>query len=120
MRQKLLFLLSAAALACVPTLSAFEYQGLTYEPLDSEAGTCAVTGSVNMASGDLVLPEHPVDEEGRKWTLTELQDNSFMYSKDLTSVTIPASVTRIGEYAFAFTQLQDIFCLLYTSDAADE
>lgn len=109
MRQKLLFLLSAAALACAPTLSAFEYQGLTYEPLDSEAGTCAVTGSVNMASGDLVLPEHPVDEEGREWTLTELQDNSFMFSKDLTSVTIPASVTRIGEYAFAFTQLQDIF-----------
>ena len=62
-----------------------------------------------MVSGNLVLPEHPIDEEGREWTLTELQDHCFYSALEAASVTIPASVTRIGDYAFAFTQLQDIF-----------
>ena len=50
-------------------MSAFEYEGLNYEVLDSDAGTCALSYNPG-ASGDLVIPAHPVDESGREWTLT--------------------------------------------------
>ena len=40
-----------------------------------------------------------VDHEGVTYTVTAIGDNAF-YGRGLSSVTIPESVTRIGEYAF--------------------
>ena len=51
-------------------------------------------------SGDVVIPES-VEYEKETYNVTSIGSKTFRYCKDeLTSVTIPNSVTSIGNYAF--------------------
>ncbi|MDE6022674.1 MAG: leucine-rich repeat domain-containing protein, partial [Muribaculaceae bacterium] len=54
----------------------------------------------NNYSGDLVLTS-PITYNHISYTVTEIGDYSFSGSDHLTSVTIPASIAKIGENAFA-------------------
>ena len=50
-------------------------------------------------SGDLVVPEK-ITWNGNQYTVTSI--NSYAFSNDLiTSISLPASITEIGEYAFS-------------------
>ncbi|MDE5663387.1 MAG: leucine-rich repeat domain-containing protein, partial [Muribaculaceae bacterium] len=92
LRKPLLFLLTALGLTVPSVMSAFEYEGLTYEVLDSEAGTCYLYNG-DEAPRDLVIPAHPVDESGREWTLTSIGSGAFSGCSWLTSVVLPEGVT---------------------------
>lgn len=50
--------------------------------------------------GKLVIPE-TVEIDGKTYTVTEIAAGAFKNNKALTEVTIPATVTRIGDEAFA-------------------
>ena len=73
--------------------SAATWENLTYKVSNGEA---TITGCDNSISGDIVIPNtlggYPV---------TSIGDYAF-HGSDLTSITIPDSVTSIGNYAFEY------------------
>ena len=58
-------------------------------------------------SGDIVIPE-TVTHSGDTYTVTGIGDYAFDNCPEVTSVTIPSSVTSIGKYAFRETALTSI------------
>lgn len=58
------------------------------------------TYSYNSYSGSVVIPAE-ITYEGRTLKVTEIGGKAFYDCQNLTSVTIPNSVTSIGENAFA-------------------
>ncbi len=50
--------------------------------------------------GKLEIPE-TVEIDGKTYTVTEIAANAFKDNKDLTEVTIPGTVTKIGDGTFA-------------------
>ena len=50
-------------------------------------------------SGDIVIPEK-ISVDGVECTVISIADNAFYECRDLTSITIPNSVTSIGGSAF--------------------
>lgn len=77
----------------------YEGQTITYTVIDEDAKTVKVTQHSDI-SGNLILPAHP--KSGiTEYTLTEIDEWAFYFSHQMTSVTIPESVTSIGAGAFA-------------------
>ena len=93
LRALFLFL---AVLLSLP-MQAIEIDGINYE-LNSETkqATVMVGGKY---SGEIVIPES-VEHEGTAYSVTSIGNGAFQYCTGLTSVTIPNSVTSIGDEAF--------------------
>jgi hypothetical protein len=88
----------------------FMYDGLQFKTLNDK--TCEVTAIVTnneddsynheyseLLSGELILPEYPTNN-GKVYTLTEIDETAFISCHKLTSVVIPNSVLKIGAHAF--------------------
>ena len=56
---------------------------------------------------DVIIPESFV-KDGTAWRVTGIGANAFMKSDSLKTVSIPASVERIGDNAFALSALSDV------------
>lgn len=69
------------------------------------------------SSGDVVVPEHPLDEEGTAYTVVEYGDYAFYGCSAIDSVTIPSSVERIGHSAFF--NCYNIKSIIFEGSAAD-
>ena len=74
-----------------------EVNGIYYElnPAENEA---EVIKNPDEYTGNIVIPSKITCYE-KEWSVTSIGEEAFYYS-DLTSVTIPISVTSIGDYAF--------------------
>jgi hypothetical protein len=77
----------------------FEINGIYYE-LFANNKTATVIPSPDHYSGDIVIPES-VTYNGDTYQVVEIGNSAF-YDCDLISITIPNSVTTIGDNAFAF------------------
>ena len=75
-----------------------EVDGIYY---DISGTTATVTSGDNKYSGDIVIPES-ITFENSKYSVTSIGDKAFSECSGLTSVTIPNSVTSIGNYAFFY------------------
>ena len=73
-----------------------EVDGIYY---DISGTTATVTSGDNKYSGDIVIPES-ITFENSKYSVTSIGSSAFWYCSGLTSVTIPNSVTSIGEKTF--------------------
>ena len=45
---------------------------------------------------------------GQTYTVTEIASDAFAYTSRLEKITIPATIIRIGEYAFTGTNLMSV------------
>ena len=88
-------------LAIIPLLSwaihDIEVGRIAYN-LNEKTRDAEVTSGYYDYVGDVVIPSS-INYEGITYTVTSIGDKAFLYSES-TSVTIPKSVTHIGEYAF--------------------
>lgn len=88
----------------------FEVDGIYYNIISGtdqvevtfkeEYGKATYTGSV-------VIPS-TVTYDGNTYSVTSIGESAFEECKGLTSVTIPNSVTSIGEYAFYYSDLMSV------------
>ena len=85
-----------------------EGQTLTYTVIDEREKTCMVkpgetgwwgTTPGNAVSGSLEIPSS-VSDGSSTYTVVRLGEYSFYGCSDITSITIPGSVTSIGKYCF--------------------
>jgi len=76
----------------------FEYDGIWYNYILGEEGTVEVAGDPynNNCSGDIVIPE--IVSYG--YRVTGIGRDAFRYCRNITSVTLPASISYIGDGAF--------------------
>ena len=89
----------------------FDYGGFTYEVLDANAKTAALSRVPTSFTGDVVIPT-TVTNEGVSYTVTQIGSNasttdyslSPFYESNIESLTIPASVTKITGSMFYCSQ----------------
>ena len=98
--MKKLFIFLLAFLPLLASADPVEIDGIYYY-LNSKTNQAEVTEPTNnyRYSGKVTIPS-TVTYNGTEYSVTAIGDEAFMHSRDLTSITIPASVTTIGECAF--------------------
>ena len=70
--------------------------------IDSDAKTASVVASSgDKYSGDVVVPEKVKAGDGKSYPVTKFGDEAFKECKNLTSITIPSSVTSLGGSCFS-------------------
>ena len=93
--------LSLALLLSLPMLAVeVEIDGINYDLLSKAKRATVIARSSGEYSGEVVIPES-VEFNGISHSVTSIREGAFGYCFGLTSVTIPNSVTSIGNYAFA-------------------
>lgn len=96
----LCFLTALLPLQLAAITFSYTYKGTTldYEIItNNQDRFCQVVKTANV-SGDIVLPEYIV-YGAYKYTLVEIGDQAFR-GQSITSISIPKTVTKIGNYAF--------------------
>lgn len=109
--MKKAFVLSIMLLMAVLGVRAvgFTVDGVNYKVTSSNTvsvmpnGTSGSSGEGiglnNGYTGDIVIPE-TVTNKGVVYTVTAVEEETFSYSSKLTSVSLPATVTELGEVPF--------------------
>ncbi|MCQ2289594.1 MAG: leucine-rich repeat domain-containing protein, partial [Muribaculaceae bacterium] len=81
----------------------FTEGGINYRTLSDN--TVAVT--TGTYTGTVNVPQ-TVNHGGKSYTITEIGDSAFFKCADVTSVAIPAAVTRLGIRAFANSGITEV------------
>lgn len=69
--------------------------------LDSDTKTATLLPNTEKYAGDVVIPESVKAKDGNDYKITAFGDKCFYDCSGLTSITIPSSVTSLGESCFA-------------------
>lgn len=103
MKSKLFNLLSIAFCLFL-SMSAFAYDaeinGIYYNFYNGEAYVTYRDKNYNSYSGNVVIPSY-ISYNGNAYKVYSIGMSAFHSCSDLTSVTIPNSVSFIGKYAFS-------------------
>ena len=101
--KSLVLLVVIAILATSNTYAQASFEtidGLRYL-IDSDAKTATLTANTGEKySGDIVVLEKVKASDGVEYPVTAFGDNAFKECRGLKSVTIPSSVTSLGEWCF--------------------
>ena len=93
----------AVSFLFVLSLSAVEVEidGINYDIIAKAKQATVIEKSSGSYSGAVVIPES-VEYEGVSYAVTSIGGSAFFDCSGLTSVTIPNSVTSIGDCAFLY------------------
>ena len=127
MKQTKLWLVTIAALWCSITVSAhdFEVNGIYYNFTSSSMVEVTHKGNAwdsysNEYSGAVTIPS-TVTYNGKTYNVTRIGESAFDTCSGLTSITIPASVKSIGDWAFYdCNNLKFLVCLALTPPTLGE
>ncbi|MDE6513224.1 MAG: leucine-rich repeat domain-containing protein [Muribaculaceae bacterium] len=103
--KRLLLLFIGAQLALTTLARDFEYtyegQTLTYSIISEALKNCRVVPGSNTAglTGDITIPDQIQDGE-KTYKVTHIGKKAFYQCSNLTSVTMPATITTIEDHAF--------------------
>ena len=105
MKQNKLWLTTIATILCCLSASAhdFEVDGIYYKITNSTDLTVAVTTGSNAYSGAVIIPS-TVTYNGKTYSVTSIENYTFYYCTNLTSIILPESVTSIGNNAFGYCE----------------
>ena len=95
--KKLLTLFLFACCSLSIWAETFEVDGIYYNILDGN--NVEVTSYSNENLGAITIPQ-TVTYNGINYSVTSIGNGAFLSCSGLTSITIPNSVTSIGDYAF--------------------
>ncbi|WP_338357146.1 leucine-rich repeat domain-containing protein [Yeosuana marina] len=104
MKTSLLLILSLLSLNFA-TSQVFDVDGVSYNITNTESKTVEVT--TTCYTGNLTIPS-TVDNSGNTYTVTAIGAYAFRLCPNIQAVTIPSTVTSIGIYAFANSELTAI------------
>jgi hypothetical protein len=104
--KKLFLLFILAFLPLLASADAVKIDGIYYD-LNTETKEAKVTKNPNYYSGEVSIPDK-VTYESVDYSVTSIGGSAFYKCRGLTSVTIPNSVTSIGNYAFAGCSLTSV------------
>ena len=85
---------------------AVEINGIYYN-LIKKAKQAEVTSNPNRYSGSIDIPS-TVDYEGITYNVTKIGEQAFCYCENVTSISIPNSITDIGDRAFMSCSFESI------------
>ena len=97
-KKERLLLLILLSVISVTSYAQTIIDGISYE-LDKETKTAVVNNGDISYSGDIVIPK-TVTKDGVQYDVKGIAESAFNYCVNVTSVTIPNSVTTIGYSAF--------------------
>lgn len=94
-------LLTIACLLSSISASAYDFEvdGLQYDVVSLSDLTCKLVGSDSRFEGDLVIPAH-VSYANKTLTVVEIKEQLFNKCSDLTGITIPNTISSIGDKMF--------------------
>ncbi len=96
------FFLTAIIIALCTTTIKFQttttQNGLTFE-LNNTTKTATVTGYTDKTIKEIIIPDAIIDK-GINYSVISIKGCAFDHNDVITSVTIPETVSEIGEYAF--------------------
>ena len=75
-------------------------EGITYKIISTTDKTAQVVAGKEKYEGDIIIPASVVSDNNVTYSVVAIGDKAFSQCSDLISVTIPNSVTSIGERAF--------------------
>ena len=104
--KKIALLLAVLLLPMVASAEKVEIGGIYYN-LVAKANAAEVMESPNGYTGSVVIPAI-VTYNGVEYTVMRILEKAFSGCKDLTSVTIPSTVTKIGNNAFWYSGITSI------------
>lgn len=81
-----------------------EIDGIYYDLNETDRTAGVVQGSY---SGEINIPAS-VSLDGTTYSVTRIETAAFSNCSDLTAISLPSSLTSIGEWAFSFTGLTSI------------
>ena len=80
--------------------ASFEVIGGFKYLLDSDTKTATLVPNTEKYAGDVVIPESVKAKDGNDYKITAIGDECFSWCSGLTSITIPSSVTSLGDQCF--------------------
>ena len=102
MKQKIIkSLLAIACLLGSTSVSAYDFEvdGIYYNVVSLSGLTCKVTSGNSKYTGDVVIPA-TVNYSNRTLTVVGIADEVFRNCSNLTGITIPNTISSIGNYMF--------------------
>ena len=102
MKNVLRLMLAFFLILWAMSASAFDIDGISYQVLSETNKTVCIARQIatNQLVGNVVIPGQ-VSYEGNIYEVTEISGWAFASCKEMTSITIPATVQSIGYSAFA-------------------
>lgn len=87
--------------------SRFKIDDIYYDMWSVDGSTCYVVSNHGEYSGHIVIPS-TVNYKGKTLTVVSIDDDAFAGCRLLTGITIPNTISSIGDYAFGWCNLESI------------
>lgn len=89
----------------------------TFKPVAKNPDTISFTGTTGSGNGTVTIPAHIESADGTEYKVTKIASKSFAGSSDVTDITIPATVTQIGQGAFKNSDVKNITITVGKADS---